>query len=313
MFYICSILRRGADIMPQRAFGGAHTKEKLDRLEAYLKAYLSVFKNQSWVRTIYFDAFAGTGEIPGSKESDPLLPLDDRGKGFIVGSARRALGLKNSFSEYVFVEKRHAKVKELERLKAEHSFKADRIRIVHQDANSALQAFCAERDWKKCRAVVFLDPFGNQVEWATIQVIARTKAVDLWYLFPAGLGVHRQVGKDGTVHYTHAPSLDRIFGTSEWRQAFLGDEEGMPDLFQQQERQAKKLVTPASATQFMIKRMKSVFAGGVLDEWLQLGPRGHHSYSLVFAWANPSPGAAKAGKIAKAVLRSGARGGAKRH
>ena len=50
--------------MTQQAFGGAHTEEKLNKLEDYLKAYLNVFKNQSWVHTIYFDAFAGTGEIP---------------------------------------------------------------------------------------------------------------------------------------------------------------------------------------------------------------------------------------------------------
>ena len=47
--------------MAQEAFGGAHTAKKLAKLEAYLKAYLDVFKNQSWVN-IYFDAFAGTGK-----------------------------------------------------------------------------------------------------------------------------------------------------------------------------------------------------------------------------------------------------------
>jgi three-Cys-motif partner protein len=298
--------------MPQKAFGGAHTTDKLDRLESYLKAYLDVFKNQSWVHTVYFDAFAGTGQIPTSG-SDPLLPLDNVGKAFIVGSARRALGLDNSFNEYIFVEKARAKAKELERLKAEYPDQADRIGIVNQEANSALRAFCAERDWKRCRAVVFLDPFGNQVEWTTIEAIAATKAIDLWYLFPAGLGVHRQIKKDGTVHYTHARSLDRILGTSEWNQAFVGEEEGLPDLFEERGRRSAKLVTPASATRFMIERMKSVFKGGVLDEWLQLGPRGHHSYSLLFAWANPSRGAAKAGKIAKAVMKGGKRGGIKRH
>ena len=73
--------------MPQKAFGGAHTNDKLDKLEAYLKAYLDVFKNQSWVSTIYFDAFAGTGQIPAAANK-PALPLDDGGKAFIVGSAR---------------------------------------------------------------------------------------------------------------------------------------------------------------------------------------------------------------------------------
>jgi three-Cys-motif partner protein len=293
--------------MAQKAFGGAHTKDKLDKLEAYLNAYLDVFKNQGWVQTIYVDAFAGTGEIPATTR-DPLLPLDDFGKGFIVGSARRALGLKRSFNEYLFVEKARVKATQLQQLKLEYLDKAKYISIENRDANSALKLFCVKRNWRKHRAVIFLDPFGNQVEWATLEAIAATKAIDLWYLFPAGLGVHRQVSEAGTVHDTHALSLDRILGTPRWRQAFIGEEDGMPSLFDDGSKRSTKLVTPASATEFMIARMKSIFQGGVLDEWLQLGPRGHHSYSLLFAWANPSPRAAKAGKIARAVMGSGKRG-----
>ena len=32
--------------MPQRPFAGSHTERKLDKLEAYLKAYLTVLKNR---------------------------------------------------------------------------------------------------------------------------------------------------------------------------------------------------------------------------------------------------------------------------
>jgi three-Cys-motif partner protein len=298
--------------MAQQAFGGAHTAKKLAKLEAYLKAYLNVFKNVSWAHTIYFDAFAGTGKVP-TTAGDPSLPLDDDGKAFIVGSARRALGLKSSFSEYIFVEKKQRKTKELEQLKSEYPDKANRVSIVNDDANSALRVFCAERDWKKCRAVVFLDPFGNQVEWATIEAIAKTKRIDLWYLFPAGLGVHRQISRKAHVDADKERSLTRLFGTSDWKQAFITELDRPPDLFDQGGTLPTKAATPESATRFMIQRMKSVFEGGVLDEWLQLGPRGHHSYSLLFAWANPSPGAKKAGDIAKAVMRSERRGGAKRH
>ena len=299
--------------MAQKAFGGAHTKEKLDRLEEYLRRYLDVFKNQRWARTVYVDAFAGTGEVPAAA-SEPLLPLDVEGRAFIVGSARRALGLNTAFGEYLFVEKRRGKIKELERLKAEHPDKADRIRIVNADANAALRAFCTEQDWQKCRAVVFLDPFGNQVEWATVEAIAETKAIDLWYLFPAGLGVHRQIGKDGSVHYTHAPSLDRMFGTGEWRQAFIGKEQRPPDLFGVEESHQRKTATPESITRFMIQRMASIFHGGVLDEWLPLGSKGIHMFSLLFACANPSKQAnSLALRLARAVMRSGAHGRAKRH
>jgi three-Cys-motif partner protein len=294
--------------MAQKPFAGAHTAKKLKKLEEYLKAYLTVLKRQEWVHTIYFDAFAGTGNAPIAVKSAPTLPLDSDGADFIVGSARRALELQASFSEYVFVEKGRGKARELDRLKEAYPAKAQRIRIEHNDANTALMSFCSTRDWKKCRAVVFLDPFGNQVEWRTIEAIAGTKAIDLWYLFPAGLGVHRQIGRDGGVHSTHEASLDRIFGTPDWRQAFIGEEQTEPDLFGYQTNRKVKAATPESITQFMIYRMKSTFQGGVLDSWMQLGSRNHHSYSLLFAWANPSPGAKKAGEIARAVMRSENRG-----
>lgn len=298
--------------MPQKPFAGAHTASKLDKLEAYLKAYLTVLKKQDWVHTIYFDAFAGTGTAPIAAKSEPTLPLDDDAATFIVGSVRRALELDLSFSEYVFVEKGRAKARELDQLKTAYPAKADRIKIENTDANSALRTFCATRNWKKSRAVVFLDPFGNQVEWKTIEAIGATMAIDLWYLFPAGLGVHRQIGDNARMDADKEASLTRLYGTSEWKTVLISEEEDI-DLFGQGNRRAVKTSSPGLATEFMIKRMRSAFKGGVLDEWLVLGRKRHHSYSLIFAWANPSTGAKKAGTIARAVIRSGEHGRAKRN
>jgi three-Cys-motif partner protein len=298
--------------MPQKSFAGPHTADKLDRLEAYLKAYLTVLMKQDWVHTIYFDAFAGTGTAPIAVSADPVLPIDDDATTFIVGSARRALELDLSFSEYVFVEKGRAKARELDRLRNAYPAKADRIKIENADANLALRNFCSTRNWKKCRAVVFLDPFGNQVEWKTVEAIAATEAIDLWYLFPAGLGVHRQIADNAQVDADKEASLTRLYGTEDWKSVLLS-EEASPDLFGGVSRRPIKTSSPTLATEFMVKCMKSVFRGGVLDEWLVLGRKKHHSYSLIFAWANPSAGARKAGTIARAVMRSGEHGGAKRH
>ena len=297
--------------MAQDAFAGPLTVEKLDIVEAYVKGYLNVLKNQAGLRTIYFDAFAGTGEIP-TAAGDPSLPLDDEGRAFILGSAKRALGLQSKFKEYVFVEKSRTKARELDdAIKAQHLDVSGRVRVLNEDANVAVQSFCCSTNWRKSRSVVFLDPYGNQVEWVTIEAVAATRAIDLWYLFPAGLGVHRQIGRDGTVHYTHADSLDRLFGVPTWRDTCLRADDSQSDLFGHETQRHTKIASPDSITRFMIERMKTVFKGGVLDEWLPLGPRGHHSYSLLFAWANPSDKAKKAGDIARAVMRSGRRGRAK--
>lgn len=290
--------------MAQKKFGGVHTSDKLRKLENYLKAYLSVFKNQSWANTIYIDAFAGTGQVPAAAKS-PELPIDFEGESFIVGSAHRALGLEQGFQRYVFIEKKRKNVHELRALVAEFPERAKRSEIIPGDANQALQKICRDEDWSKTRAVVFLDPFGSQVEWQTIKSLAATKAVDLWYLFPAGASVARQVrNRDGTVHESHEKSLDRILGTTEWRLAFSKEQDALPDLFNQGGRTTIKNVTPESATLFMIQRLRSVFAGGVCEDWLPLGSNNVHWYSLLFAWANPSQNAKKAGNIASSVLRS---------
>jgi three-Cys-motif partner protein len=289
--------------LPQR-FGGSHTEQKLDKLEAYLKAFTTALKHQPF-RLFYFDAFAGTPDINLGTTNLPLLRAENV-REFIDGSSRRALKFGASFERYIFVEKSKAKVKELQSLKTEYPDLADRMDIQHSEANEELERFC-KRFMKMQRAVIFLDPFGNQVRWDTVERIAATRAVDLWYLFPAGLGVHRQIGRDGSVHFTHEDSLDRIFGTSEWRTAFTSSRD-TDDLFGQNTERAK-IGTPESITRFMIDRMKQIFAGGVLDEWLPLGSDGRHSYSLIFACANPEPKASSlALKLARAVLRSEKRG-----
>lgn len=285
-------------------FGGSHTGAKLDSLEKYLGAYSTALKNQGF-RLIFFDAFAGTGDVQVGKDSALLEGVDDYSP-FIQGSTQRALQLGTAFDEYIFVEQKRGKVKELEALKAAHLGIADRISVLHADANAALLEFCAKTDWKKCRAVVFLDPYGNQVKWKTIEAIAKTEGIDLWYLFPAGLGVHRQIGRDAKVHASHKASLDELLGTKDWRNTFIEEQEA-PDLFGSRTERSK-VATPQSITRFMIQRMRTVFRGGVLDEWLPLGSQSIHMYSLVFAWANPSEKARLAGKLAAAVLRSKRRG-----
>jgi three-Cys-motif partner protein len=289
--------------MAQR-FGSAHTKLKLDKLEEYLRIYTTALKNQNF-ELIYFDAFAGAGDIQIGSDGMLLDGVDDYSP-FIKGSAQRALQFRESFSRYIFVDLKAANVKAL---RAEHKDIADRIDIRKGDANAELISFCKRTNWTRSRAVVFLDPYGNHVRWETLVALAATKAIDLWYLFPAGLGVYRQISQRGAVHSTHEASLDTILGTPDWRNSFI-ESRKEPDLFGSRE-EFQKRATVESVTMFMANRMKKIFEGGVLDDWYPLGSRKIHMYSLMFAWANPSEKAKKAGKFASAVLRSKSGGRAK--
>ena len=44
-------------------FGGTWTERKMQIVVAYAKAYLVIMDKQPWAKTIYFDGFAGSGEI----------------------------------------------------------------------------------------------------------------------------------------------------------------------------------------------------------------------------------------------------------
>jgi three-Cys-motif partner protein len=289
--------------MAQLPFGGSHTEEKLRVLEKYLAAYQKVLKNKHF-ETVFFDAFAGTGEIPIEEpESGGLFEDVEDAQRFIDGSARRALGIKPPFDRYVFAEKSKGKAALLETLKSEFSYLSTRIQVQRTDANAAVESFCVDTDWKRTRAVMFLDPFGNQVEWSTIKRIAATRAIDLWYLFPAHLGINRQISASGGFDAKKAASLDRVLGTGEWRNQFIATKTDQ-DLWGEEQTTSFKQSNVDSVTRFMIWRMKEVFKGVVLDEWLPLGRAGSHWYSLLFACANPSAKATDiAGRIARDVMK----------
>ena len=48
----------------QQSFGGPWTQDKLNRLQGYLEAYMTIMQKQTWAKKVYVDAFAGTGRIP---------------------------------------------------------------------------------------------------------------------------------------------------------------------------------------------------------------------------------------------------------
>ncbi len=89
------------------SFGGSWTIEKLERVKAYLDAYMTALKNQRF-KLAYIDAFAGTGYINQKEDSQPFLPefaeAAEDVKDFYDGSAKIALQLEIPFHTYIFIE-----------------------------------------------------------------------------------------------------------------------------------------------------------------------------------------------------------------
>lgn len=191
-------------------FGGDWTTEKLELVRRYLVAYTTALKNRRF-RTAYIDAFAGTGRRAPrkTKKSDdssqvsmfelPPEIYESETQEFLDGSARIALQVEPRFNKYFFIEKNSKRAAELKKLQDEFSDKKDDIHIKPEEANAYLQKFCRTVDWRTRRAVLFLDPYGMQVEWETIKAIGATKSIDLWLLFPIGVAVNRMLPRDGQI------------------------------------------------------------------------------------------------------------------
>jgi three-Cys-motif partner protein len=286
---------------PRQQFGGDWTDEKLGRVRRYLDKYMTIMKNRSY-ETAYVDAFAGTGyiELKEPMTGGLLFPelTENEAQSFIQGSARLALQVEPSFDRYILIEKKQNCCRQLNDLREEFPLMADRIGIEHGDANERLVDFCNRTDWRRSRAVVFLDPFGMAVEWNTIECIARTCAIDLWYLFPLGVAVGRLLKADGEIPKAWRDGVDRLFGAKDWYEKFYCNRKDA-GLFGDIEVQ-EKVADYDSIAQYFVNRLKTIFPG-VAENPLQLFNRkGVPLFLLCFASANPNAKAAV--RIAKHIL-----------
>jgi three-Cys-motif partner protein len=204
------------------------------------------------------------------------------------------------FSKYIFIEKDPARAAELIKLKSEFPLVANDIVIINAEANSYLQDLCLNYSWQKNRAVLFLDPFGMQVTWDTIEAIAKTQAIDLWILFPVGVAVNRLLTRDGKIAPAWRQRLNAMFGKEDWYDAFYRTkiDEG---LFENRVT-VEKLGSFDLISQYFVKRLKVVFSGVADNPFPLLNSRNVPLYLLCFAAGNPR-GAKTAIKIAQDILR----------
>ena len=287
----------------EHRFGGEWTEEKLTRLKKYLSAYTRIFtrnEGASYLTTIYVDAFAGTG-YRASTAQDPTYPslFDEEVEEFQKGSAYIALENEPSFDRFLFIERRADFARQLSGLREHFPGKASKIKVLQEEANTALRRWASETNWRTHRAVVFLDPYGMEVEWATIEALAKTAAVDLWILFPLGQAVNRLLTSQPP-EGAWAERLTRFFGTDEWRDEFYRPSP-QTELFNEQSRLERDAKFEAIG-EFFLQRLRSVFPG-VSRRTLALQNSRHIPiYLLCFAAAN-AKGAQTAIKIADHILK----------
>ncbi len=295
--------------MGENQFGGTWTQNKLECLRKYLEAYRTIFtKNQAarHFTTTYVDAFAGSGQISTKIEhqsSEDLLFADayEDSEAFAYrdGSTRIALEIKSPFDRYLFVEVRSQSTAKLAEMKVEFG-SSRHIEIRTGDANKVMMEWCETTDWSKNRALVFLDPYGMQVEWQLLEAIANTKAIDLWILFPLGVAVNRMLTNRGLPPAAWERALTRTFGSDSWKSRFYGTTP-IPTLFELDGIE-RRTASIDDVGVYFLDRLKNIFHA-VAENPLQLiNSRDVPIYLLCFAAANPK-GAPSAIRIASDIIK----------
>ena len=293
-------------------FGGNWTVKKLGRLEGYLTAYMKIFTENEGARfftTNYIDAFAGTGYRAESGDPshgpDTLFDDDDLCEvaSYGQGSAQIALEIPKPFDKYTFIEKDPDRASALENLKQEYPKRAGSIEIITGDANEELQTICQETNWSRNRAVAFLDPYGMQVEWSTLEAIANTQAIDMWLLFPLGQAINRLLTRNKIPEGALAERLTEAFGTEEWREAFYRPNLEQ-SLFSSGDQHVMKDTDFEGIAGFFLKRLGSIFHSVAPNHYLLRNSKNVPLYLLCFAAGNPR-GTPTAIRIANYLLKQG--------
>jgi len=209
---------------------GPWAKEKLNCLAKYLEEYTKILRKQPGFTYIYVDAFSGSGthRVRETRVRDTAqldftllknhLDEDSGHQEYLKGSPRVALEIQYPFSKYVFIESDPARARDLEALRDAHPERANDIVVRTGDCNEYISKRLLDprRSWAKLRAVVFLDPFGMQVPWQTIERMAKTKAIEVFVNFPVGMAIQRLLRRDAQYTPSQQKKLDQYFGSSEW-------------------------------------------------------------------------------------------------
>jgi three-Cys-motif partner protein len=197
-------------------WGGKWTEKKLDAFEKYVRSYLTIMKKNPYWKTVYFDGFAGSGTRKRDINSELFnnLEITEEEELTYRGAAERVLGIKDlGFDYYYFIDLKEDSVVHLEkRLMSLPVSKDKTLAFRAGDANSWILELARALHAKKMAALIFLDPFGMQINWESISALQGTRS-DIWILVPTGVIVNRLLDRKGELK--SIKKLESFFGLSE--------------------------------------------------------------------------------------------------
>ena len=303
-------------MVKRNCWGGKWTEEKLDAFEKYVKAYLTImnkYRDMYGWKLLYFDGFAGCGsrtqleEVDEIQEALEFFGQEVAAEEFNVyqGAAERVVKIERdgmrSFDYYYFVDKSEENCKLLEKRLQKYETAGHRHHLP-SDANEAVKRLASTlHNNSNCKALAFLDPFGMQIDWESIETLAGL-SVDLWILVPTGVIINRLLERkiDMEKGLAHAEKLENFFGMPQDDiRSFFYTENKVQTLFGEDE----MVITKAENSirriaQLYVKRLQEVMPHVTEEPLVLYNTHNVPIYHFVFASKNET-----ALKIAKDIIK----------
>ncbi|MBO1438628.1 three-Cys-motif partner protein TcmP [Meiothermus sp. CFH 77666] len=169
------------------------TLKKLGFLKKYLPAFVKA--TQKALSRHYVDGFAGPGynqQTDGSLvEGSPLLAIQHP-----------------QFTSFFFVEENRSSYTELERNLRERDPGLRGIHLYRGDFNFLVDNIL-QQIHPRAPTLFFLDPFGLELRWTTVEKIAGREKADIFILISSS-GANR-------ARKNHPHTLDEFFGDASWQ------------------------------------------------------------------------------------------------
>lgn len=297
-----------------KAWGGRWTEDKLDAFEKYVKAYLKIMNSYRDVcgwQLLYFDGFAGSGTRNQIEENEEIISAEDLfGQEVTIddfnvyqGAAERVVRIEGdgfrSFDHFYFVDNLEENCKALENKLAEFQT-IGKKHFLNKDANEAVRMLANTlRKYSTFKALAFLDPFGMQINWASIASL-KDLPVDLWILVPTGVIINRLLERkiNQQKGLAHAEKLKSFFGMAEEDiKSFFYVEEQVQTLFGEEEIITKAENSIRKIAQLYVKRLQDVFPYVTEEPMVLYNNHNVPIFHLVFAAKNKN-----AMKIAQDII-----------
>ncbi len=185
---------------------------------------------------------------------------------------------------------------------ADHEFGSQATELKLSVVEAYLKAFTTALRGKFSElwyAVMFLDPYGMSVDWQTLQAIAKTQAIDVWYLFSLS-GLYRQAARSAAaIDDDKRAAITRVLGTDAWERELYA-----PSLFADQA-PLRRTADVGALQDYVRARLKTIFPAVLPPLPLPIDKK-PQMLSLFFAISNPDgPAIGLATRIANHILRAG--------